>query len=121
MSKIYVVTSGEYSDYGIDAIFSTKEKAQEYITIRTNSEYIWNELEIEEYELDRMAEPPEFVFVEKDLYKGSVQWVPISDYKEQEENSNLERIRVKFHPDKKVMDKAAEDRLQMLRARDMGL
>ena len=29
--QVFVVTSGEYSDYGINAIFSTKEKAQEYI------------------------------------------------------------------------------------------
>lgn len=30
MEKIYIVTSGEYSDYGINAVFSTKEKAQEF-------------------------------------------------------------------------------------------
>lgn len=30
MAKIYIVTSGEYSDYGINAVFSTKKKAQEY-------------------------------------------------------------------------------------------
>ena len=32
--QVYVVTSGEYSDYGIDAIFSTAEKAQEYVSMR---------------------------------------------------------------------------------------
>ena len=31
MAKIYIVTSGEYSDYAIDAVFSTEEKAHEYI------------------------------------------------------------------------------------------
>lgn len=31
MAKIYIVTSGEYSDYCIRAVFSTKEKADEYI------------------------------------------------------------------------------------------
>ena len=30
MTKIYIVTSGEYSDYGINAVFSTEEKAQEF-------------------------------------------------------------------------------------------
>lgn len=29
--KIYIVTSGEYSDYRIDAVFTTKEKANEFI------------------------------------------------------------------------------------------
>ena len=30
MAKIYIVTSGEYSDYCIQAVFSTMKKAQEY-------------------------------------------------------------------------------------------
>ena len=30
-NKIYIVTSGDYSDYHIDAIFSTKKKAVEYL------------------------------------------------------------------------------------------
>lgn len=30
MAKIYIVTRGEYSDYGINAVFSTMKKAQEY-------------------------------------------------------------------------------------------
>ena len=33
--KVYAVCSGEYSDWGIDAVFSTKKKAQDYI--RANS------------------------------------------------------------------------------------
>lgn len=32
--QVYVVTSGEYSDYGINAIFSTAEKAQEYVSMK---------------------------------------------------------------------------------------
>ena len=31
MAKIYIVTSGDYSDYCIEAVFSTKEKAEEYV------------------------------------------------------------------------------------------
>ena len=31
MAKIYIITSGEYSDYCINAVFSTKEKAEEYV------------------------------------------------------------------------------------------
>lgn len=46
---VYVVTSGEYSDYTIHAVFSTKEKAEEYID---HGEYFSDSYEIEEYELD---------------------------------------------------------------------
>jgi len=39
MSNVYVVTSGEYSDYGIAAIFSTEEKAKEFCRVHnTNGE-----------------------------------------------------------------------------------
>jgi len=39
MDKVYVVTQGEYSDYGIVAVFSAKEKAQEYCRVHnTNGE-----------------------------------------------------------------------------------
>lgn len=31
MKKVYIVTSGDYSDYTIEAVFSTEEKANEFI------------------------------------------------------------------------------------------
>jgi hypothetical protein len=36
MAKVYVVTSGCYSDYGINGIFSTRELAQEWIDKAAN-------------------------------------------------------------------------------------
>lgn len=48
--KIYIVTSGEYSDYGINAVFSTKEKANAYIQ-QNGTEY-----NIEEYNLGEEVE-----------------------------------------------------------------
>ena len=46
---IYVVTSGEYSDYGIDAMFDDKELAQDFIDSFNPS---YDEMRIEEYELN---------------------------------------------------------------------
>lgn len=48
--KIYIVTSGEYSDYGIDAVFTTKEKANDYV------EQHGTYYNIEEYDLDEEVE-----------------------------------------------------------------
>jgi hypothetical protein len=31
--KVYIITSGEYSDYGIDKVFIDKEKAEEWIRL----------------------------------------------------------------------------------------
>lgn len=50
--KIFLVTSGEYSDYGINAIFSTRKKAQSYIDTHVKNKQGWGEFEIEEWLLD---------------------------------------------------------------------
>lgn len=46
MSNIFIVTSGEYSDYRISAVFSTKELAKEYI------QHHGSDYRVEEYPLD---------------------------------------------------------------------
>lgn len=48
--KIYIVTSGEYSGYEINAVFTTKEKAVDYI------EQHGTNYNIEEYNLDEEVE-----------------------------------------------------------------
>ena len=48
--KIYIVTSGEYSDYRIDAVFTTKEKAVEYV------EQHGTDYNIEKHNLDEEVE-----------------------------------------------------------------
>jgi hypothetical protein len=59
MAKIYIVSSGDYSDYRIDAVFSTKEKAEELLARkghkRSESEHgyaYYGRYMIEEHELD---------------------------------------------------------------------
>jgi len=48
---IFVITTGDYSDYHIVALFSTKEKAEEYIAWADKSARDFTG-EIEEWELD---------------------------------------------------------------------
>lgn len=48
MNKVFIVTSGCYSDYQIEAVFSTNEKAEEYI----DSHRYPDEFRIEEYCID---------------------------------------------------------------------
>ena len=54
MTKIYIVTSGSYSDYMIEAVFSSKKKAQAYIDMvkSTKNASFYNDERIEEHELD---------------------------------------------------------------------
>ncbi len=52
--KVYIVTTGNYEDYIIEAVFSTEEKAKEYVKEKEASllPYKDNSLDIEEYEID---------------------------------------------------------------------
>ena len=47
---VYIVTSGVYSDYAIDAVFSTREMAEKYIATNNPTDYPYTY--IEEYEVD---------------------------------------------------------------------
>jgi hypothetical protein len=47
--KVYVITSGSYSDYGIDKVFLDKEKAEKYVELSKDK---WDEPRIEIYETD---------------------------------------------------------------------
>jgi hypothetical protein len=51
MKKVYAVSSGSYSDYRVDAIFSTKKLAEEFMRIIPHNDYN----AIEEYEIDPVA------------------------------------------------------------------
>ena len=63
--KIYVITSGCYSDYRIEAMFSTREKAQKYIDAAKFDS--WNDdiNGIVEWDVDSSStEPPKSVYVQ---------------------------------------------------------
>jgi hypothetical protein len=48
MKKIYAVSSGSYSDYRVDALFSSRKLAEEFMSLVNDNDYN----DIEEYELD---------------------------------------------------------------------
>ena len=49
MTKVYVITRGEYSDYDIERIFSTREAAEKYCAMDNNEYYTPT---IEEWDLE---------------------------------------------------------------------
>ena len=49
--KVYVVTSGEYSDYSIVGVCSTRDNAEKMV-VADNARSMFCDARIEEYELD---------------------------------------------------------------------
>lgn len=60
--EVYVVTSGEYSDYSIEALFSTKEAAEEYVKV-VNATRSYNVADIEVYPLNETVKQARGPFV----------------------------------------------------------
>lgn len=59
MKKAYIVTSGEYSDYSIDGVFSTQEKAEAYIAHWPDG---YRECRLEIFTVDHMVAKPGYLF-----------------------------------------------------------
>lgn len=60
MSKVYIVTQGAYSDYGIDSVFSNKEQAEKRALLIADQ--YDEDAYVEEYELDEIV-------IQGDVYK----------------------------------------------------
>lgn len=60
-TKVYLITSGEYSDYSVDHVFSTEEKAQAFLDKHNKFRHIYGAEynDIEEYEVDEIDDVPE--------------------------------------------------------------
>lgn len=54
-AKAYIVTSGSYSEYHIEAVFSTAELAEEYVA-RVNGPDEWSDRRVEEWDMDEPRE-----------------------------------------------------------------
>ncbi len=48
--KVYIVTSGEYSDYCIEAVFLDRSSAEKYCAAQSDNDW-WQDYRIEEYDI----------------------------------------------------------------------
>lgn len=86
--KIYVVTSGSYSDYGIERVFKDKRKAEIYCATRnTQSDLISIKHRIEEYEI-----ADEKIEYEADIKTAYRFEIFESDKKSQRKSGILKRV-----------------------------
>lgn len=81
MTKVYIVSSGCYSDYAIDRVFLDRENAEKYIKLTDNH---WDSCRIEEYDTDDNKEFTEIVYIDGEYIKGS------------QSSSDKDRIEVKI-------------------------
>jgi len=126
--KIYIVTSGEYSDYGIEAVFSTKEAAEKYATISNSTggsfgyDYI-----VETYGVDVIStEAPTKVFAR--VFSNGVVSINSNEdtniedhFIELSDDSSIYVCVVRYSENKEVMIKAARDKRAQAEAEKEGV
>jgi hypothetical protein len=68
---IFIVTSGEYAEYSLRAVFSQREQAERYAALHNGS---YDDYRVEEHAVDDCvdAESKERFFVDFDLVKGTI-------------------------------------------------
>jgi hypothetical protein len=128
--KVYTCWSGSYSDRGMEAVFSTKDKAEKYLSLRKNTAEIYDDVDDKpiEWEVDKKEiEVSEYIIIcaWKDTFDK--EWIVSIDMTyEGELESNISEdgymyyVKVKYN-DKAIMEKSAIDKVMTLYARDCGL
>lgn len=66
--KAYIVTSGEYSDYSIDAVYMDRESAEAYLMAHYKDS--WGGMRVEEYEVGEQKSAHGKRIYEVNLYRG---------------------------------------------------
>lgn len=89
MDKVYIITYGDYSDYSICAVFSTRNKAEEYIQQHGNT------FRIEEHLLDEEVEQSEIWIVEIGMLSHKVK--QCESYSDSWSRERVDKFRV-FEP-----------------------
>lgn len=89
MDKVYIITYGNYSDYSICAVFSTRDKAEEYIQQHGNT------FRIEEYLLDGEVKHSEIWCVEIGMLSHKIK--QCEAYSDSWSNERIDKFRI-FEP-----------------------
>lgn len=72
VNKVYIVTSGEYSDYGVVAAFNTEEQAKLYCAIHENSLDCPDILELEIENVENAGVPVMLYWIVRITENGSI-------------------------------------------------
>lgn len=141
MNKVYCVFSGAYSDRSLHAVFSSYDKAMEYIKIQ--KAFFDREVDDEpiEYDMDKPNDISTVVYsvtVVKDDFNGSYSISdvkPNNDWYQYDEDISEEpcdtytaqdgftylNVKVNFNPDYSVMEKAVRDKVMSYLANKEGM
>jgi hypothetical protein len=128
--KVYTCWSGTYSDRGIDAIFSTEQKAKKYLKIRKLLARVYDDIDDKPIilEVDNLEiSIPEYVIFQAwreddgkwqlSVEQGSDEKLDTKIY----EDGFIYYIKVKYNKKREVMEKAVIDKVMTLYARDIGI
>ncbi len=82
--KVHVVTTGQYSDYRIAAIFSARDAAERYLHVNDTGEHPYDTGRIEEWSIDEISEPVSVIPWQAsiDCDTGEIMWTHKANWSE---------------------------------------
>jgi hypothetical protein len=123
--KVYLVSSGSYSDYEIDNVFSTKEKAIEYIEFRKKYHCGNINDDFEEFDVDNTSIPyRDYAFYQFDGKSFTISDKQSWNFPRDNDiliSDNKVHIKVNMDYDENVMFKSAVDKYFIWKATQEGI
>lgn len=124
MSKVFLVSSGDYSDYRIVAVFSTEAKAEEYIRVRNELEQ-WSCNEgPDEWEVDSIQVKEEYfveVYLRPDNDASSISEADTKSPKVEKLWEDCHRVTTRFCGSREKTIKSARDMVTKFQAQEAGI
>lgn len=132
---VWAVSSGKYSDYGIDRVFSTRHIAETYITAREERDEFWRG-RVEEWPVDTEFDPGLACYTVMIHHRTGESWVECVDYEESWYQSHTRYVEDFWMPDRGKQPwwrvvvwarsedealKIAADRVAMAKAHNAGI
>lgn len=79
--KVYIVTTGSYSDYQIQRVLTDKERAEKLVAA-WNATSFCGEAEVQEWETDEQSDTLARQWVEGEDELSCYEWTPLGDFEQ---------------------------------------
>lgn len=118
---LYCVFSGSYKDRYLDAVFSTSKKAEKYIQFRQQFN-LYDEVDntptIRELDFFTI---PEYVYVSENREDGTIMINDPNLIFEEGIDAYEIIVKVKYNEDTEIMLESAKEKINMLKAKELGI
>lgn len=80
--KVYIVTTGSYSDYQIQQVLTDKERAEKLAAAWNNTAYYGGDAQVTEWETDEQTDTLARQWVQSEVLLYGYEWTPVGAFEQ---------------------------------------